>query len=371
MNTPEPTPIYPEFETVWGGDRQAAGCPHCGRVYLVRADQVGQTCPLCRSGSLAPQPVRMRAGQPERILPFRIDKQALSAIYANAVKKVWIKPEDFTADSLLRNAVPLFWPLWLVDSDVQGHWQMEAGFDYQVESSKEFYAQGGWESRKQIEGRVRWEPRLGQVQTHVDNVAAPALEEHQNRLQMTGNYPLDQAQAYAPELEGPAMLEVPDLPPENAWPFAQPAVDKATGEVCQRAAGAQHARNFSVKADYAKLNWTQFLLPLYATHYTDDDGQPQILIVNGITGALQGPLLASAKRGSRIAGTVAAVAGGLILLALIGLLLTTVLPEASLVAGLLGVLGLLTGIGAIFPAVWPKQWDRQQDGPRIAEGPKP
>ena len=370
MTPIETTPVFDENQTFWTENHQAAGCQQCGRVYIIQPDQLGQICPLCRKAKLESQPVRMRAAEPERILPFSIAQNKLTAIYSDAVGRVWIKPEDLTPESLLRNTVPLFWPLWLVDSDIRGHWQMEAGFDYQVESSQEFYNGGQWRSRKQIEGRVRWEPRLGKVNTHVDNVSAQALEEHQNRVQMTGHYPLQQSRPYSPGLEGKALLEVPDFPPEDAWPLAQPAVDQAVGEICVKAAGAQHSRNFSIKADYTNQNWTQFLLPLYATHYTNDEGQPQILIVNGLTGALQGPLLASAKRGSRIAGIVAAVAGGLIVLALIGLLLTMVFPSASIIAGILGVLGLLTGVGALFPLVQPGQWNRKQTGPRIARGPR-
>ncbi len=93
----------------------------------------------------------MRAAEPERVLPFRINQAKLSSIYANVVSRVWIKPEDLTSESLLRNTRPVFWPLWLVDSDVQGHWQMEAGFDYQVESAKEYYNGGQWQSSKEIE----------------------------------------------------------------------------------------------------------------------------------------------------------------------------------------------------------------------------
>ena len=370
MTPNETTPIFDENQTLWTENQQAAGCPQCGRVYIVQSDELGQLCPLCRKGTLEPQPVRMRAAEPERILPFKIDKNGLTAIYTNAVKRVWIKPENLSPESLLRNTRPVFWPLWLVDSDVQGHWQMEAGFDYQVESSKEFYDSGQWQSRKQIEGRIRWEPRLGRVQTHVDNVSSQALEEYANRVQMTGNYTLKQSRPYSPGMENHAVMEVPDFPPEDAWPLAQPAVDKAVGEICIRAANAQHFRNFSIKADYTNLNWTQFLLPLYATSYIDDDGEPPILIVTGLTGVLQGPLMASTLRGTHIAGIIGAVAGGLILLALLGLLLTFVFPPASVFAGILGVLGILTGIAALFPAVQPGQWNSNQTGPRIAKGPR-
>jgi hypothetical protein len=252
-----------------------------------------------------------------------------------------------------------------VDSNVNGHWQMEAGFDYQVESTKEFYASGRWQSQKQIESRIRWEPRLGEITHHINNVSAPALEEHDNRLQMTGRYPLEDTEDFNPDQIGDAFLEVPDLLPEDAWPLAKPKVDQAVGEVCARAAGADHARNFALKAGYTNLNWTQLYLPLYATYYKDDEGQPQILIVNGVTGRIQGPRLASHKRGLRIAGIIAIIAGVFLLLALIGLLLTSLFPPAGIISVLLGLLGFGTGIAALVPAIWPSQWNRKQDAPRI------
>jgi len=357
--------IISETEMLWNTERQPAGCPHCRRVFLVPSDQTGARCPLCRQATLEPQPVRMRAAEPERMLPFRVGKDKLHAIYENFISGVWIKPEDFTTDHLLQRAIPVFWPLWLVDCDISGQWQMEAGFDYQVQSAKETFSGGEWHSRKQIEDRVRWEPRLGELTTHVDNVNVPALEEHRNREEITGSYPLQSAQAFLPDQLGNAVMEVPDLPPEDAWPLARPHVDKTAASICTKAAGAQHHRNFVIKANYQNQNWTQFLLPLYTTYYRDDEGQPQIVIVNGQTGKIKGPRLASPERGRKIAGIIAGAAGLLFFLALLSLLLTLVFPPAGIIAALLGILGFGTGIAAIIPAVWPSQWNRKQKGPRI------
>lgn len=360
---PQTATILEESQTLWGTDRQPAGCPHCQRVYLVQAGQIGETCPLCCQESLEPQPARMRKETPEKLLPFHIDHQKLAGIYEHFTSGVWIKPEDFTVALLLKRTQPIFWPLWLVDSDISGHWQMEAGFDYQVESTKEIYNNGQWHSRKQFEKRVRLEPRLGEVNTHVDNVPVPALEEHQNRTQMTGRYHPERAQAFDPNQLGKAFLEVPDLPPEDAWPLAKPEVDKTLAHICKIAAGAQHQRNFALKADYKNQHWTQFLQPLYATYYTDDEGHAQIVIVNGETGSIHGPRLASRKRGLQIAGIIAAAAGIVFLLTLISLLLTALLPPLGLLSVILGILGFTLGIAAIAPAVWPGQWNRKQEGP--------
>ena len=362
------TTLIEENQTLWGTNRQPAGCPQCERVFIVRSNQMGAVCPLCRKGKLAPQPVRIRPGEPEKWLPFKVGKERLATVYQDCVSSVWIKPQDFTPANLMSRTVPIFWPLWLVDTDVQGHWQMEAGFDYQVESTKESYQDGRWVSRRQIEDRIRWEPRLGEMDTHVDNIPAPALEDHRNRIGMTGKYPFENMQDVNLANLGDALIECPDLPPEDAWPLAKPNIDQAAAEICEKAAGAQHQKNFAIKAKYPQKNWTQYLLPIFTTHYLDDDGGPQILVVNGLTGQISGPRMASQKRGLRIAGILGGVAGLLFILALLGLVLTMVFPPAGIVAALLGILGFGVGIGAIIPAVWPAQWNRKQaDAPQVAQ----
>jgi hypothetical protein len=359
--------LIEDDQTLWHTERGPAGCVHCHRVYLVPPGYRGAICPICRKGELEAQPVIMRPTKPERVLPFQVAKQDLLPIYQKYISGVWIKPVDFNPETLLKNTRPIFWPLWLVDSDINGNWQMEAGFDYQVESAKEVFAGGGWQSRAQIETRVRWELRVGALSTHLDNVVTPALEEHDNRQDMTGAYRLERGTDFDPHLLGGAFLELPDISPDAAWPLARPHFDQALAEICRKAAGAQHFRNFSMKADFINQNWTEFFLPLYATHYTDDEGNPQVLVINGETGAIRGPRLASRQRGSHIAGIIAAVAGGLFLLALIGLLLTMIIPWASIFAVLLGVLGFGAVIVAIVTAAWPGQWNRNQAGPRIVD----
>jgi len=364
----ETTLIIEENQTIWGTDRQPAGCPQCMRVFLVPSDQIGSQCPFCRQGHLTSQSARIRPGEPEKYLPFLVTHARLLTIYKNFVSGVWIKPQDLTPEKLLERTKPVFWPLWLVDSDIKGQWRMEAGFDYQVESTKEYFQDGRWISRKQVEGRIRWEPRLGEIAARVDNVAAPALEDHRNRIRMAGDYPMENMQDVDLADLGQVPVECPDLPPEDAWPLAKPLIDRAAGKICQEAAGAQHQQNFAIQVEYPRKNWTQFLMPVYTTYYLDDEGQPQILMINAQTGAIQGPRLASRKRGLQIAGILAAAAGALLFLALIGLLLTMVFPPAGIIGALLGILGFGVGISAIIPAVWPGQWNRkQQETPRLAQ----
>ncbi len=363
----KPPELIEEGQTIWATDRQPVGCSHCHRTFLALDAHINTICPLCAVGHLEPQPLRMRLSEPERLLPFKLKLDDLQSIYAGFVSGVWIKPGDFTTENLLNRTKAVLWPLWLVDSDVKGHWQMEAGFDYKVESSKEFFQDGQWRSRVIVEDRINWAPRLGTLETHIDNITVPALEEHENRQQMTGKYRLHKAGDFQSGILKSALVETPDLPPEDAWLLAKPLIDQQLSQVCAKASGAQHTRNFAVKADYYNLNWTQFLLPMFVTYYKDDNGQPQVLIINGETGVIQGPQLASQKRGLRIAAVIGGIAGAMLLLALLGFLLITIFPPASIIAAVLAIFGFGTGLGALIPAIQPGQWNRKHQMPRIIQ----
>jgi len=364
MNAPAfpSTQVIESSTTLWGAALQPAGCPQCRQAHLVEAPRLGQPCPNCARGQLASQPASLRPEPPELLAPFQKSRQDAHQALATFAGEVWIRPDDMDADKMLQRAVPVYWPMWLVDSDMAGSWQAEAGFDYQVKSSQESYTGSGWSTRDVVETRIRWEPRLGQVNRHYDNVAVPATTDHKQLAGQVGAFQLARAGAYDPGQVTGAALRVPDLPPESAWPLAQTNLDKAAGDECRQAAGAQHFRNFSLRASYENLHWTQLLLPLYATYYTDDNGQRHPVYINGQTGAIGGLRLASQRKGWRWAGIILAVAAAVFVLALLISSLGLVFPPAAIVGVIVGIVAVAMACAAIVPAAWPWQWNRRQPG---------
>ncbi len=357
MPTPDlpTTQISDSVEQLWGLPLQVAGCRQCGQAFLVEPSRLGDTCPNCASGKLESQPARLSSQPPELLVPFVKTQADVRAALESFVKGVWLAPDDFNTEMLLRRAVPLYWSMWLVDGDVVGIWQAEAGFDYQVKSSQESYSNSGWRSRDVIETRQRWEPRTGQIVRHYDNVCVPAASDHARLIRLVGDYRLDKASAYDKARINRSVMRLPDQTPDNAWPQAQLGLEHAAEQECLKAAASQHIRNFSVKADYESLNWTQMLLPLVATYYTDDDGKTHPVYVNGQSGMTGGARMASQRKGWRWAGILAGIA---VLLLILGLLISAVglIP----VGGLLIFLAILVGAAALVPAVWPWQWNRKQ-----------
>jgi hypothetical protein len=244
----------------------------------------------------------------------------------------------------------LFVPMWLVDTEAESLWQAEVGFDYEVVSHRERYVDGGgWHTQEVRENRVRWELRLGRLARHYDNTAAPALTSHQALERVLGGHDLRAAVRYEFAALADALVRVPDRAPEAAWPDAQVGVRRRAQDECREAAGADHLRDFRWSPSYSGSKWTLLLLPVYVTHYRDDEGVAQRILLNGQTGQLYGVKRGSAARAQRRALTIGAIALVIFALSLMVALLGLLLPLLLIVGVLGAVLALLIGAGALIP----------------------
>lgn len=352
-------PIAAESQ-MWGTPLQPVGCAACHRGFLAAIEQVGRTCPICGLGVLEGQPALMRSEPPELVLPFGRQKSDLPTLFQEFVSPVWLKPDDLAAATLAQRAVPVLWPMWLVDGNIVGGWEAELGFDYKVESARESLAGGQWRSEKVFETRIRWEPRAGQIMRAYANVASPALNDHARWLAWGGEYPQTEAQPFVPEAVQGALVVIPDLVPEQAWPLVRAQIDERAAADCQTAADAQHVRRIGLRADYPDPHWTQLLLPAYLTYYTDDAGAVQPVLVNGVTGQIGGRRLASQRKGMRWAGLIGLAAAAILILGLVLLALGALFPPVALLGGLALLVALGVGVAALVPAIWPGQWNRGQ-----------
>jgi hypothetical protein len=357
--------IAESVESVWGISLIVAGCLKCGQAFLVDESRIGQYCPHCAQGILQTQPARLRTEPPELLIPFRKNRQEISAILQKFIRPVRLRCPDFTFENLLQRVTPVYWPMWLVDTDLKGDWRAEVGYDYQVKSSQESYSSSGWHSHDVLETRVRWEPRLGFLERHYDNVVSPALTAHSTLARNLGSYHQQEAIPYQAEQITHAVLQIPDLQPDNSWPQAQTQLEMHASADCQQAAQGQHIRSFQINPTYSSLNWTQQLQPMYVSFYKDDEGQPHPVWINGQSGAIAGKRLASQKAGWKWAGILAGVAIVLFLLSLGSFAATPILPLLSLAGILFIILAFGSAVAAIFPIVWPWQWNRQQDEQKI------
>jgi len=351
--------ITQDVQSIWGQPLTPHGCKNCGQVHLAAAERPNQICPNCGSRNLEIQPAMLRPEPPELCIPFS-QKAANAKQNFSEFCKVWLSPDDFTADNLQARLTKVFLPMWLVDCTVEGHWQAGAGFNYQIKSSQESYHSGDWHTKEIIKTRIRWEPRAGTINRNYNNVSVPAFTGYTKFISKVGKFRLDQAIRYQRDTLADSPVRVPDLSPENAWPIARDNLNKIARHDCEEAVGADHIREFKIHADYTKPNWTQLLLPIYFTWYKDEDETTIPVYIHGQTGKIVGPRLSSQRKGWKWAGISVLIAVGLLLLSLLSFAGTALLPFLSILGVLFGIFAFLAGLFAVFPAVYPWQWNRRQ-----------
>ena len=345
-----------EWIATWGQTLALAGCEACDWIYLLSPGKLSLTCPHCGRAALEAmdetEDSPIYTHPPELSLPFTVPQLALE----NQMKQfgnIWLAPPDLRANNLVSRLQPIYMPMWLVDANVQAQWQADVGFNYQVVSHRERNVNGRWQSQEVQKTKVRWEPRVGTLTRRYDNTVAPALEDHQEMMARLGQYDRRKAQPY--QAVDDALVRLPNRPPDDAWSEATAVLHDIAGDDCRRAANGDHVRDFKWSAAFAGQNWTQLLLPLYTTYYLDDDNQPQVLLVNGQTGALNGRQRASMKRAFRTAGIIAAVA---VLLFLVGLVLTLIGEEVHSVGETAVSLSFFILLATLIPIIYVWQFNQ-------------
>lgn len=349
----------PDIAALWGLALQAVSCSQCGVAHLIPAGREGSTCLTCLSGILEPQPTLLRPEPPESILEFAFPPARVDNALKRWIGGMWLCPPELNPSVLLSRLTKTYIPMWLVDGSVVGTWTAQMGYDYQVASSQEEYSRGQWVTYERTETRIRWEPRVGQVERTYLNLVVPALEEHDRLWTGLGGFDLDAARDYAASSVADASVRVPSLLPDEAWPLARAKFDRLVAADCQVAAGAQHIEEVAIQAEYGDLHWTQLLLPVYASSYRDDEGRVIPVLINGQTGRVYGQIRVSQKRGWRWSR-------GLAIAALLCFLLTALLAVASawlpsLIWGavVLLVFSLVLGVAAPIPVIWAWQFNHR------------
>lgn len=360
---------------LWQTAVSLTGCEHCDSIFVLSPDGLPRPCPTCARAELeamdaaADAPVYTQP--PELMLPFACDAHQAEQKLALFAKNAWLAPADFKPERLHRRLQAIYLPMWLVDADVQAQWRAEMGFDYQVVSHKEEYHNGNWHTREVKETRVRWEPRAGTLQRHYDNRRAPALEEQAALEKRLGRFETERTRPYTAEVLAQALVRLPNRPPDDAWPDAQLALMQAAAAECRQAAAADHVRQYTWQPAFQHTHWSQLLLPLYTTFYTDDDGRVHTLYIHGQTGRLAGRRLASMKQARKWSLRVGAGAAAVLALTLLVFLLGFLVGVAFAVAGVLFMVGMLTAVIAFIPllyAWYTNQVARDQDTLELTPG---
>lgn len=335
----------------WGLAQVAAACDGCGASWLVPSTDLGQPCP-CGTGSVEASPLEGDLPMAEQILPAEVDRNGLKNLLFERIGRIRFRASGLDPTALARDATVVWWPRWLLDTSVRGGWRAEVGFEEQVKSNVDSLQGGQWVSREQVQRRIRWEPRAGRVDRRLHNIVVAALADEALAGQVHRGARAEPS-TYEPAQVADAWIRCPDLAPAAVSNEAQPGIRSAIAEQVAQAVLARQVRDVTLDLQTTKDRWTLRLHPVWVARYSADN-ETCTLWIDGVTGRVAGPLMASVR--AAMAWTVGLAIAGIVAFVLaIGVgLLGFVLPPLLAVSAILAIGGLILLPAAIAPvaSVW-------------------
>jgi len=346
----------------WGIQRIIADCTNCHSSFLIPESDLEIVCPFCFQGNLKQSQSLFRSEPPEKIIPSKIDSNRANILLDKFVNEVKMRCDDFSTQQLINRLNLLYLPMLLVDATINGQWVATAGFPQQVKSSVEKYSNGSWQSQDVIEKKLRWEKRSGEISRRYDNIPVLANTNFDKFLTSSNKneYDLNQSIPYSPSIITNDRIAVPNIEPNLAWQKAQPTFEKLACNDVAIACDADQIQDYHLHPDFLNLNWTQVLLPVLTTYYLDDDGQYQIVMINGQTGAIKGKRIASQRKGFLYAGIAFTIALATFLLGLGAFAIAPIIPPISFLGLLLIPIAIIATIIAGYFMVSPWNWNKAQ-----------
>jgi hypothetical protein len=330
-------------------------CDDCGWLYVLVSENAAGICPRCYRSELttiSENDLQDFQQKPiEQVLPFQLNNVELTSLINKFTENIPFAPKDLTSCKLLGRIVKIYFPMWMVDAHLKAKWWAETGFNYGVISHKTRYDDKNreWVSKEVQEGRIRWEPRLGTLDREFHNVVAPALEEQGLIDTRLGRYQFNVNKTQIVEKLDEVYICLPNRKQPDAWPDAASTLLKLASEDCMRASKADHIRAFRWEPDFVNKNWTQILLPIYSTYYSDENGNNLPVMIHGQSGKIFGTRQASMKRARGITLILCLFAAGIFLLSTL-LFVGSITFPILLAFSIIGFVFLLfVSLAAFFP----------------------
>ncbi len=348
----------------WGIQRVISDCPKCHSSFLIPEIDLETKCPVCFQGNLEESTSLFRREPPEKIIPLVIDPKRAIPLLDKFVNEVKIRCDDFSTQQLSSRMKLFYFPMWLVDATVNGQWDARAGFPQQVKSSIERFNNGTWQSQDVIEKKLRWEKRIGEISRRYENIAVLANSTFQKILTYrtnNHNYDLNQSIPYSPSILSKNPIAVPNIEPEIAWQSAQPIFEKLAHNDVVTACDADQIQDYHINPTFEDFNWTQVLLPVLSTYYLDDEGQYQVIMINGQTGEIKGKRIASQRKGFLYASIAFAIALATFLLGLGAFAIAPIIPPVSFLGLLFIPIAIIATVVAGYFMVLPWSWNKTQN----------
>ena len=100
-------------------------CKNCGAHVLADEHTVASTCAYCHNPIVL---VGRLSGEmkPQKMIPFKYDKDEAKKRFLSFVKKKWFVPRSFFTSEQVEQIAGIYYPFWVTDADADSHLEAEA-----------------------------------------------------------------------------------------------------------------------------------------------------------------------------------------------------------------------------------------------------
>lgn len=253
-------------------------CESCGAEVIMDMNTVADFCYYCHNPIVLVGKVS-GSFRPDKIVPFRFDKEEARNIFLRYSKKKWFVPRDYFSKEQSDKIKGVYYPFFVTDADAHGNYE---GIGHKVRT----WRSGDYRVTETSRYLLR---RTGKI--HFEDITTSAYSgEDKKMLEGILPYALNEHIDFSlPYLQG-FTAKKRDIERETVSPEVRSRMEGYTSELLgDTTGGYTSVMNESVDLNIMKSHWEYTLMPVWILNYKRK-GKNYTYAMNGSTGKIYGEL---------------------------------------------------------------------------------
>lgn len=294
--------------TARDGDVHEVRCDGCGANVAFHGTLTATHCAFCGAPVQRDKVHDAEDRVPvDGVLPFQVERSAANEALHAWVRSRWFLPGDLKRRGVEAGFTGVYVPYWTFDAFTVNRYTGERGEHYYV--SKRVG------DRTVTERRTRWYPAAGTFELPFDDVMVVAGSNlPRDLLTRLEPWPVDKCRPFDPQVMAGFLAQTYDVELPAGFREAKERMDDEVRSATRREIGGDEQRIHSLHSVYDAITYKHLLLPVWLLSYRYRDTTYRV-VVNAVTGEVQGTRPWSAWKITGFVLGIAAVVGAIALLA--------------------------------------------------------
>ena len=260
-------------------------CPSCGAEIMTDETTAATFCYYCHN----PVILSGRLGgsyRPDKLIPFMIDKEKAIAQFLQWTKKKYFIPKDFFSKEQIDKITGVYFPYWLVDSDLSAHMTAKA-------TKVRVWRSGETEYTETQHYQI-----MRQGNLHFEDITKNALNKENSKL-VNGVHPYDSSKIidYSESYLSGFQAEKRNIESNAYVEEVNKDINKFTETLFKNTIkGYSTVISTGLTIQGLKSHWDYTLFPAWILTYRGNDNKTYYYSMNAQTGKVSGILPLSYKK---------------------------------------------------------------------------